>query len=977
MSFHSIFLGTSVGRPNIGDKEQVSTTPESVDSIFHKYNQQYPYHGGAVEQDVQNDEPAMQSIIERLNEIINDDKPSDFKAPSVDASPKQRSLLRQQKEELVFGSVHINQPIRRNTIRVNPERSNIMNLAQNGFINRELLADSRVPEKSRIPTRFPTRRPTTNAPVVFHETAAGETITDLIVDALLTKPEGNKLSIPVLSVATEDFEEDIPGKQITHSSAQTDDFEEESKYPPRFRNRRQAEWLMNRMSSWLSFGGNVPEEEAESSKVSTLIKRQTTEDVVQVEAEPVPIPEHVKSIDVAPKVADAVIETILDIEDPEARKEFAHDVPAIEDKLEALEEQAEANNSTVEVSLVELGETEPEQLGTIEEDESEDEEIPASAILPEEPVNVQSEPQQEPIIAPGGTTEGPAILARSNDAVADVVTEPTTSAPVFDVVTPVAIPAIEKVTSEADILPVEITTIDTPVIVESVTIPIANDIEIPVAPADIPLVSEITETEATPAIESRSEITTENITTIAEEKELSTVDCATVATIAETPSITPITVETPVSESEVIPETTAEVESLTTPEKPLSQTATEITSEIVIEPEPIDEASPRLLPVIAGEKIEDNSTPVDSVPETLSNGSVQLTDISQVEETVLLTDSDSTNQHAKPTDEDPSVPLVVAEEEVDFKIHSLEFNHSGSDSLSISTTESTSDAEEIPLVKESSEEERDSSKEKSEKQKQQNKKSSSEEQDRPKSLFSGPNDDEVEQKMTKEDMLNIFSQPETETKHEKPDSDEQMKSSDPAVIISEIAEAQNKFTVDHVVIKKDGVTPKNQDDGDSVESDEQISSTTPDVLQQLDDALKKEIVLVAAVLNDIQEAIDNAEDEATTEEEAAVTETATTVPEIEVANSVITSKNTRHLAVGYNGAEYLQKEILEDVIEARLGRDLPQAAAEAGFLDYNSRAFVLVGSGLFLVVGCILFSLVVLMVKRSGRYGSIDLTIEP
>ena len=69
--------GSSLGRPSLEEKEggggDATTTPESIEKIFHKYNQQYPFHGGPVPEDqaeLQNDEPVMEAIIERLNEIM-------------------------------------------------------------------------------------------------------------------------------------------------------------------------------------------------------------------------------------------------------------------------------------------------------------------------------------------------------------------------------------------------------------------------------------------------------------------------------------------------------------------------------------------------------------------------------------------------------------------------------------------------------------------------------------------------------------------------------------------------------------------------------------------------------------------------------------------------------------------------------------------------------------------------------------------
>lgn len=965
----------------------------------------------------------MDAIIERLNEIINDDKAqeSEFKTPTADASPKQRSLLRKQNEDLGFGSVHLNrrvvdqEPLR----RTNPERPEIMNLDQNVFFNKDLLADSymnrpadRVPPKSRIPvrpqvTRFPSRRTTTTttttpapAPEFQDNPSTGEKITDVIAETLLTKPEGNKLSIPVLSVATEDFEEDQPEmptittKKPSKVTAQTADFEEEEeekntrRKSPKFRTRRDSGSYWSRISSWFNFYGEETTEEEDSElgrKMSALSKRQTIADgQVTPLAEPVPVPEQVKSVDVPTQVSDAVIETILDIDDPQTRNEFAKDVPAIEDKLDELEEQAEANQ-TVEVSIVELGQTEAEKLGTVVEEEATIV-ISPEAILPEENAAEIVEEKRSLDVAPiveisavaEPVAEGLPIALQTEAAPLPTTEDLTKSVDDQTNDTLIDTAVVSEARLESEITPVvpEITATESEALPVDDSAPISNPTAVEDITSSSPVISEESAVprgifEAIPIPADTASEATPPIILILENKTV---------TIAIPETQTVFNVETP---SRATPLADIEAED----------------PRIVIEPEIEEEPPlPRLLPVEpATESTPNAHVAIQEAPETTP--AVRLTEIEthNVEEAVLLTETETTE--VKKITEEEIIPQIITEEHAPIQVQTIEQEeqdltiNSGSDSQSISTTESTSDAETTPYFSGSSEEQ-DSSKEDAEKirrkeekrrLKEEKERLKKEEKARRKAMEKTSSEEdhhhihlnarlepEVEEKLTKEQMVTIFSSPEKDTEARRLEAVADIKTTDPALVISEVVEAQkNVAVVDHVVIKKDGVA-----EDDSVESGEDVTTILPDLMEQLDAVLEKEMTSVAEVLNVLENEIRGgieAEGDALTTE--AVTEIVTETPaaEAELTNSVVSSKNTRHLAVGYNGGGYVEKDVLPDVAERRLATE--EGAAETASTD--SKAFVLVGSCLFLVTGFMLFALVVLIVKRSGRHGSLDLTIEP
>lgn len=1077
-----------MGRPSLENEgaSAATTTPESIDTIFRKYDQQYPFRGGNEDEDadLQNDEPVMQAIIERLNEIINDDKPSDFKSPAVDVSPKQRSLLRKQNEELVYGShhTHINRPIHNSYNPVNrdhSENNELLNLDQNVFLNKELLADAhhnrpaeRVPVKSRIPvrvstTRFPTRPTTTTAIPVHHSYSPEEKIAELIAEELLTKTEqGNKLSIPVLSVATEDFEEDIIIAPVAtvkpHKiSAQTEDFEEYRRQRRLFRQRRDESGVysggwMSRMASWFNFYGEAEEDEdtEEGRKLSALIKRQIItekEKILEAIPEPVPVPEQVKSVDVPSQVADAVIETILDIDDPDTRNEFAKDVPAIEEKLEQLEEQAEAVKS-IEVAIVELGQTEAEQLGTIVE--------PTATAINE--VEKQKESEAiDPVQGNDNETleNGSALSTRSVLTPAeDVAAPPDTLIESVNVVPELSSPAVINSTVEDEVMFVEVDQLapipatragDVVVEKHNSTFIEVGGIEV------IPTPALIEQTNATPTLIESENAITESITNETTETpaeaaadslpttiispSLPVIESAPTADMIETPQkgqettrklaledIVAITDEETPSVDIVPTIVTFENMTVVIVPKPTPTTSTFVDNNtddtgIVIEPVVDEEPSPRLLPVVPSTQVIDSSdsASIEETPVTTTGTPVQQTIIQDhsIEEVVPITD----HVDVKKPVEDPSVPLIISEEDVSVPVKkpnesskeadldAEDNNQSGSDSQSISTTESTStkgkgSSEESV---DGSQEERDQKltrKEEKRREKEAEKREKQIDKDRKKaakknSKGSSEEDkeghehhihltakleaEEVAKKLTKEEMMNIFSSPEEDT---------ELKTTDPALVISEVVEAQKNVTVNdhHVVIKKDGVPPIEEEDN-SVESDE-VTTITPDLLAKLDAKLEEELETVSNALDEIQKVIDNElRTEAEQDEQVTVT-TEDTIAEtteippvdaqaadvVEQTNAVISSKNTRHLIQGYNGADYVEKDVLSDAVaaEARLTHDYTQSASETGLMDYNARAFVLVGSGLFLVTGFILFALVVI-IRRSRRYGSIDLTIEP
>lgn len=220
-----------------------------------------------------------------------------------------------------------------------------------------------------------------------------------------------------------------------------------------------------------------------------------------------------------------------------------------------------------------------------------------------------------------------------------------------------------------------------------------------------------------------------------------------------------------------------------------------------------------------------------------------------------------------------------------------------------------------------------------------------------------------EQKLTKEEMVNIFSSPEMEIDLRRLDTATTERVIEQ--VISEVVETQQNISTDHLVIKKDGV--EIEDDDDSAESGE-VTTINPELLQQLNEALDHEMKEVEKVL----EVLENALGETIKTETAAVVDT-DVADAVEQSNAVITSKNTRHLVkVGYRD-DFIEKDNFPDVAEARLG---DQSASETAFNEYNSRAFVLIGSGLFLITGFVLFALVVLLIKRTRRYGSLDLTVQ-
>lgn len=396
-----------MGLPQPGNDYDDATTAESIDNIFRKYDQEYPFHGGNSDDgsNIQSDAPAVEAILERINGVMTKDRPNDFVVPKADSTKEQRSLLKKQYRELIFGPSRINRRVKEATNRANDENvagvGGFVDFDQIGFFNKDSWTENynaqvvdRLPgtttrrtpiftktQTSRIPvrtsTRFPTRRTTTTEAPINPER---ETFIDLVEDEILEKPEGNKLSIPVLSVATEDFEEDLPQKPVAPMrpnklTAQTDDFDASRsqldnyrRQSAMFRKRRDTssmEWLVNRVASFLNFYDEPKGAAEEGRKMSILSKRQITEDLVGDVIPPaIPIPEEVKSVDVPTQVADAVIETIQDIADPQTRNEFAKDVPAIEDKLDEIEEKEEVKQ-TVEVTVVELGQTEAESLGRI------------------------------------------------------------------------------------------------------------------------------------------------------------------------------------------------------------------------------------------------------------------------------------------------------------------------------------------------------------------------------------------------------------------------------------------------------------------------------------------------------------------------------------------------------------------------------------------------------------------------------------
>lgn len=1025
-------------RPSGGEEKEAApapadTTPESIETIFRKYDQQYPFHGPTNDDDanVQNDEPVMQSIIERLNEILNDDMRSDFKVPTADASPKQRSLLRKQNEELGFGSVHLNQRARddESLKRGNSEKSSgIFNLEQNAFFNKDLLADSytvrpavdRVPPKSRIPvrvpTRFPTRRPTTTsptttaAPAVFQSSDAGEKITELVAEEILKKPEGNKLSIPVLSVATEDFEEDLPAAPVVpvkpnKVSAQTDDFYDEEQFRT-LRQRRDSEpasssWF-SRMYSWFNYYGETEEaskkDEAtgDEPKQSALNKRQTTATETEVVLEQVPVPEEVKSADVPPQVSDAVIETILDIEDPQTRNEFAKDVPAIEEKLSELEE-AGVNQTTVEVAIVELGQTTPEKLGTVVE----------KAVLPE--INAQEDNRSEIADINNGNVDEEVSSSRSLEIVPDII--PITIEPVADediiatTLTPVLVDNEEELPTTSDsVIAVEDNERSLPTQEleinpiaenqENVDVTTISNEEASPESIGVPTEAEvITETRSMPiSVES-----VEPVTVNTPEPNIQSGIEDIVAIIPSAPIQDTIIPQIVIVENRTViivspPKQTDELETPSPSATPAIVDSMIDDPQIVIEPEIEEEPTPRLLPVSTTSTdvhvgiIPEATEGTQTLPSNVDAPAVQITKIDHevIEEAVLLIDPLDT----KASTEAPNAPTVISEEH-----ETVLVNTSGShseDSLSVSTTESTSEIV-TPFGGSSEEDDKDDQEKKRRKaeerrlkeekerlEKEEKERLKKEEKTRKKALKQSSEEDDkfeqlktvVEEKMTKEEMVNMFSSPEDEVRRLEPDT----QSLDPLVVVSEVAETQKNLSMDHMVIKKDGV-PNEIDD--SEESSELTTTMTPDLDAQLNVAIQNEIAAVDDVLAEIQNAIDELTGGDT--DAAAVDEVrpigVLQNSDVELTNSVISSKNTRHLSVGYHSEDLMDKDEMPEA-EARLTRDTLEGPTQ-GSTATESKAFVLVGSCVFLVVGFMLFGLVVLLVKRSGRHGSLDLTIEP